>query len=86
MTLVLILARVISSVVNFTLNRKVVFKRGQSNSAIKILHFGGSTDCFVKFIGNSSRNALTTLPISLVKILVDGTLFIVSYLCKTFDF
>ena len=57
-TLASILARAISSVVNFTLNHKVVFKRGQSNSAIKYFTLVVVQIVFVKFIGNSSRKCL----------------------------
>ena len=78
-TLASILARVISSVVNFTLNRKVVFKRGQSNSAIKYFTLVVVQIVLSSLLVTVLGNALTTLPISLVKILVDGTLFIVSY-------
>lgn len=78
-TLASVLARAISSVVNFTLNHKLVFKKGKSNSVIRYFLL-----VVVQIILSSSlvtilKNALTTLPISLVKILVDGTLFFVSY-------
>ena len=74
-----ILARAISSVVNFTLNHKVVFKRGQSNSAIKYFTLVVVQIVLSSLLVTVLGNALTTLPISLVKILVDGTLFFVSY-------
>ena len=69
----------ISSVVNFTLNHKVVFKRGQSNSAIKYFTLVVVQIVLSSLLVTVLGNALTTLPISLVKILVDGTLFFVSY-------
>ena len=72
-TLASILARVISSVVNFTLNHKVVFKRGQSNSAIKYFTLVVVQIVLSSLLVTVLGNALTTLPISLVKILVDGT-------------
>ena len=78
-TLASILARAISSVVNFTLNHKVVFKRGQSNSAIKYFTLVVVQIVLSSLLVTVLGNALTTLPISLVKILVDGTLFFVSY-------
>ena len=79
LTLASILARAISSVVNFTLNHKVVFKRGQSNSAIKYFTLVVVQIVLSSLLVTVLGNALTTLPISLVKILVDGTLFFVSY-------
>lgn len=78
-TLASILARVISSVVNFTLNHKVVFKQGQSNSAIKYFTLVVVQIVLSSLLVTVLGNALTTLPISLVKILVDGALFIASY-------
>ena len=78
-TLASILARAISSVVNFTLNHKVVFKRGQSNSAIKYFTLVVVQIVLSSLLVTVLGNALTMLPISLVKILVDGTLFFVSY-------
>ncbi|WP_074627639.1 bifunctional glycosyltransferase family 2/GtrA family protein [Streptococcus gallolyticus] len=78
-TLASVLARAISSVVNFTLNHKLVFKKGKSNSVIKYFLL-----VVVQIILSSSLvtilgNALTILPIALVKIFVDGVLFFVSY-------
>ena len=57
-TLASILARAISSFVNFTLNHKVVFKRGQSNSAIKYFTLVVVQIVLSSFIGNSSRKCL----------------------------
>lgn len=78
-TLASILARAISSVVNFTLNHKLGLKKGKSNSVINYFLL-----VVVQIILSSSLvtilgNALMMLAILVMKILVDGTLFFVSY-------
>ena len=78
-TLASVLARAISSVVNYFLNHKVVFKKGKASSAVKYFTLVVVQIMVSSFLVTIVGNALTAVPISIVKIVVDGVLFFVSY-------
>lgn len=78
-TLASVLARAISSIVNFTLNHKLVFKQGQSSSAVKYFTLVVVQILLSSVLVTILGNVLSAIPISVVKILVDGMLFFVSY-------
>lgn len=78
-TLASVLARAISSVVNYFLNHKVVFKKGKASSAVKYFTLVVVQIMVSSFLVAIVGNALTAVPISIVKIVVDGMLFFVSY-------
>ena len=77
-TLASVLARAISSVVNYFLNHKVVSK-GKASSAVKYFTLVVVQIMVSSFLVTIVGNALTAVPISIVKIVVDGVLFFVSY-------
>lgn len=75
-----VIARIISSVVNFTINRKIVFQSAQSvkNSAIKYFSLVIIIMC-LSGLGVGFINHITHINEKIVKIFVDSTLFIISY-------
>ena len=78
-TLASVLARAISSVVNYILNHKVVFKKGKASSAVKYFILVVVQIMLSSLLVTLVGNALTKVPISIVKIVVDCALFFVSY-------
>lgn len=73
-------ARVISATFNYTLNRRLIFKNGPKNCALRYFLLAGT----VLLIGTLSLNALTHIGINkfLAKPLVDFVLFFVNYVAQ----
>ena len=64
---------------NYILNHKVVFKKGKASSAVKYFILVVVQIMLSSLLVTLVGNALTAVPISIVKIVVDGALFFVSY-------
>uniref|UniRef100_UPI0025D0257D GtrA family protein n=1 Tax=uncultured Streptococcus sp. TaxID=83427 RepID=UPI0025D0257D len=74
-----VLARIVSSIVNFTLNRNLVFQQGRPSSAVKYFILVVVQIMLSSYLVTFFGQLWQAIPISVVKIIVDRVLFFVSY-------
>ncbi|WP_240892652.1 GtrA family protein [uncultured Streptococcus sp.] len=74
-----VLARIVSSIVNFTLNRNLVFQQGRPSSAVKYFILVVVQIMLSSYLVTFFGQLWQAIPISVVKIIVDSVLFFVSY-------
>ncbi len=85
-TLASVMSRAVSSVTNFLINHKLVFKAGNSLSWVKYFSLV-VIQIFLSSVLVTLLSSWWTFPITGIKILVDGFLFFLSYyIQKTFVF